>query len=77
MKHLTITLLTLLMSMKGLGAGPTSVSYGDDGGWLILLAFLGFWILIGVYGLLRVAKETIEEKIEFKKKERLKKSLDK
>ena len=60
MKSLTITLLTLLMSM---GVSAMYVPGNDDGGWIILLFFLGYWIFIAVASLFSTAKGTIEVKI--------------
>ena len=69
MKHLTITLLTLLMSM---GVHAVYVPGSDDGGWIILLFFLGFWIFVAVAALFSNAKETIKENRTRRREERVK-----
>ena len=48
----------------------------DDGGWIILLIFLGYWIFIAVTALFSNAKETIEEKVEKKEKEKVKQARE-
>ena len=71
MKHLTITLLTLLVSM---GVNPTSIGFiyvpgSDDGGWIILLLFLGYWVFIAISAFVSsfFSKDEVEEDMKREK----------
>ena len=61
--------LTLIISANA-WANPTSWSGGgDNGGWIILLVFLGFWVFMGISAFVSsfFSKDKVEEEIKKKK----------